>query len=309
MGLLNRGGGAVRGCDSVVFCSCTRWGVGDAAAEVQQGDQLVPQVVVVAQLVFEVASGAGRSTARKAPAKKSSGASRSTARKTPAKKSSGASRSTAKKPSGAATHRPRALDRQAGTRAQARAGQGRHQPHHGDEQGERGRRPAAAQPRARGARARRRAHARSHPGGHGRRRRARADDARRRRAARPGPDQDRPQADRGGPLRHRAAHRQGRGRRRDRRRGQDRAEAGVERGEDRRAHAIADRARREVDRARRAAGVGPTFPILGLRRPDGRPGRRRLDDLTPAELRKVRDYERRHANRKSVLNAVEKKLA
>jgi len=35
----------------------------------------------------------------------------------------------------------------------------------------------------------------------------------------------------------------------------------------------------------------------------------RLDDLTPAQLRKVRDYERRNANRKSVLNAIEKALA
>jgi len=34
----------------------------------------------------------------------------------------------------------------------------------------------------------------------------------------------------------------------------------------------------------------------------------RLDDLTPAELRKVRDYERRHGNRKTVLSAVERKL-
>jgi hypothetical protein len=34
----------------------------------------------------------------------------------------------------------------------------------------------------------------------------------------------------------------------------------------------------------------------------------RLEGLTPAELRKVRDYEKRHANRKSVLNAIESKL-
>jgi hypothetical protein len=34
----------------------------------------------------------------------------------------------------------------------------------------------------------------------------------------------------------------------------------------------------------------------------------RLAGLTPAELRKVRDYERRHANRKSVLASVEKAL-
>jgi hypothetical protein len=34
----------------------------------------------------------------------------------------------------------------------------------------------------------------------------------------------------------------------------------------------------------------------------------RLSDLTPPELRKVRDYERRNANRKTVLNAIESKL-
>ena len=34
----------------------------------------------------------------------------------------------------------------------------------------------------------------------------------------------------------------------------------------------------------------------------------RLSDLTPAQLRKVRDYERRNANRKSVLSAIERAL-
>ncbi len=34
----------------------------------------------------------------------------------------------------------------------------------------------------------------------------------------------------------------------------------------------------------------------------------RLEGLTPAELRKVRDYEKRNANRKSVLNSIETKL-
>ena len=72
---------------------------------------------------------------------------------------------------------------------------------------------------------------------------------------------------------------------------------------------VADRARREVDRARRAAGVGPNFPILGYEDLTAGQVTSSLGDLTPAELRKVRDYERRHANRKSVLNAVEKKLA
>ena len=35
----------------------------------------------------------------------------------------------------------------------------------------------------------------------------------------------------------------------------------------------------------------------------------RLDDLSSAELRKVRDYERRHQARKSVIGAIEKRLA
>jgi hypothetical protein len=35
----------------------------------------------------------------------------------------------------------------------------------------------------------------------------------------------------------------------------------------------------------------------------------RVKDLTPAQLRKVRDYEKRHDNRKSVLSAIEKQLA
>jgi hypothetical protein len=34
----------------------------------------------------------------------------------------------------------------------------------------------------------------------------------------------------------------------------------------------------------------------------------RLDGLSTAELREVRDHERRNANRKSVLTAVERKL-
>ena len=64
---------------------------------------------------------------------------------------------------------------------------------------------------------------------------------------------------------------------------------------------VADRARREVDRARRAAGVGPNFPILGYEDLTAGQVTSSLNDLTPAELRKVRDYERRNANRKSVL--------
>jgi polyhydroxyalkanoate synthesis regulator phasin len=70
----------------------------------------------------------------------------------------------------------------------------------------------------------------------------------------------------------------------------------------------AERVLREVDRARRAAGVGPAFPILGYDDLTAAQVTDRLGDLTPAELRKVRDYEKRNANRKSVLAAVEQKL-
>ena len=68
-----------------------------------------------------------------------------------------------------------------------------------------------------------------------------------------------------------------------------------------------DRALREVDRARRVAGLG-RFPILNYEDLTAAQITERLSDLSPAELRKVRDYERRHANRKSVLNAIEKAL-
>jgi hypothetical protein len=34
-----------------------------------------------------------------------------------------------------------------------------------------------------------------------------------------------------------------------------------------------------------------------------------LADLSPAELRKVRDYERRNANRKGVLSAIQSRLS
>jgi polyhydroxyalkanoate synthesis regulator phasin len=70
----------------------------------------------------------------------------------------------------------------------------------------------------------------------------------------------------------------------------------------------AERVLREVDRARRVAGVGPSFPILGYDDLTAAQVNERLGDLGPAELRKVRDYEKRNANRKSVLAAVEQKL-
>jgi hypothetical protein len=65
----------------------------------------------------------------------------------------------------------------------------------------------------------------------------------------------------------------------------------------------------QADRARRTAGVGPNFPILAYDDLTAGQVVSRLSDLTPAELRKVRDYERRNANRKTVLKSVESKLS
>ena len=69
-----------------------------------------------------------------------------------------------------------------------------------------------------------------------------------------------------------------------------------------------DRVVRSADRARRSVGVGPSFPILGYDDLTAGQVEERLKGLSPAELRKVRDYERRHANRKSVLAAVERSI-
>ncbi len=63
-----------------------------------------------------------------------------------------------------------------------------------------------------------------------------------------------------------------------------------------------------ADRARRAAKVGSSFPISLYEDLNVGEIKTRLADLTPAELRKVRDHERRNANRKGVLSAIESKL-
>jgi polyhydroxyalkanoate synthesis regulator phasin len=65
---------------------------------------------------------------------------------------------------------------------------------------------------------------------------------------------------------------------------------------------------REVDRARRAAGIGSSFPVSGYDDLTAAQVGERLNDLSAPELRKVRDYERRNANRKSVLQNIERKL-
>jgi hypothetical protein len=55
--------------------------------------------------------------------------------------------------------------------------------------------------------------------------------------------------------------------------------------------------------------VGPNFPITAYDDMTAAQVQGRLTELTPAQLRKVRDHERRNANRKSVLNAIEQKLS
>jgi hypothetical protein len=84
-----------------------------------------------------------------------------------------------------------------------------------------------------------------------------------------------------------------------------RKQAGSARG---RATRAASPALAQADRVRRAAKVGGNFPISVYEDLNVSQIKSRLGDLTPAELRKVRDHERRNANRKGVLSAIETKL-
>ena len=65
---------------------------------------------------------------------------------------------------------------------------------------------------------------------------------------------------------------------------------------------------RAADRARRTVGVGSSFPISGYDDLTTSQVKARLDALSSPELRTVRDYEARHANRKSVLEVIERAL-
>jgi hypothetical protein len=67
-------------------------------------------------------------------------------------------------------------------------------------------------------------------------------------------------------------------------------------------------ARAWIERVVRATGFGPSFPISGYDELNASEVESRLDDLTPAQLRKVRDHERRNAKRKTVLSAIESRL-
>ena len=69
-----------------------------------------------------------------------------------------------------------------------------------------------------------------------------------------------------------------------------------------------DRIVRGADKARRTVGVGPSFPILGYDDLNVSQVQSRIKDLKKPELRKVLTYERKNANRKSVVGALEKSL-
>ena len=69
-----------------------------------------------------------------------------------------------------------------------------------------------------------------------------------------------------------------------------------------------DRIVRGADRARRAAGVGKSFPILGYDDLNVGQVQVRLKELSKPELRKVLTYERKNSNRKSIVGAIEKAL-
>lgn len=69
-----------------------------------------------------------------------------------------------------------------------------------------------------------------------------------------------------------------------------------------------ERVLREVDRMRAAAGLAVPFPVEGYDDLTAAQVIDRLPELDAGELRLVAEHEKRNANRKSVLAAVEKQL-
>lgn len=69
-----------------------------------------------------------------------------------------------------------------------------------------------------------------------------------------------------------------------------------------------DQVLRQVDRARRGAGLGAAFPILGYDELSVAQVRTRLEELSEPELRRVRLYEEEHRGRKGVLGAIDRAL-
>jgi hypothetical protein len=67
--------------------------------------------------------------------------------------------------------------------------------------------------------------------------------------------------------------------------------------------------RAPFEAARRVTGLGPEFPITGYDDLTAAEVVAELDGMSDQDLRKVRTYERANANRKTVLGAVDRKLA
>jgi len=74
-----------------------------------------------------------------------------------------------------------------------------------------------------------------------------------------------------------------------------------------RAVKVVDKPLAGADRVRRAARV-PGFPITAYDQLTIRQIDRRMQELSRAELRRVRDYERRNKGRKSLLRSLDRKL-
>lgn len=71
----------------------------------------------------------------------------------------------------------------------------------------------------------------------------------------------------------------------------------------------ADRPLASADRLRRRSGLPSPFPITAYNQLTAAQVKSRLGDLSVAELRKVREYEKRTRNRKGVVKAIDQKLA
>jgi polyhydroxyalkanoate synthesis regulator phasin len=71
----------------------------------------------------------------------------------------------------------------------------------------------------------------------------------------------------------------------------------------------ADRPLAEADRLRRRTGLPRRFPITAYDRLTAPQVKSRLSDLSAADLRKVREYEKRNQNRKGVVKEIDRKLA
>lgn len=69
-----------------------------------------------------------------------------------------------------------------------------------------------------------------------------------------------------------------------------------------------DRLVARADRARRTVRVGSSFPITSYDELTAAQIKRRVAGLNVSELRQVLEYERAHANRKSVVAAIERAL-